>query len=326
MKTRFAVLAAVSVITAFGQAPGRPAFEVATIRPSGPLNPQSMRGGGGHFGVRVDSQRVDIGSTPLLTLICDAYRLRPYQVEGPDWLKNTLFDIQATIPKDVSQDKVPEMLQTLLEQRFGLKMHHESREQPVYALVVAKDGPKMTASDPDTTDVSLGPDGKPAQTMSVPTLQGAVTMTRSAKGILLEMPGKEIEGRVWARPDQKGSGPKMVVFDSSGLTMKSFAELLSVGVLDKPVVDMTNLKGGYDVSVELSEFEALGVIRTSLSFLPMGGPGGDGGEKGGMAVASDPSGSMLRSSISKLGLALDARRLPLDTLVVDHMEKMPTGN
>jgi uncharacterized protein (TIGR03435 family) len=45
-----------------------------------------------------------------------------------------------------------------------------------------------------------------------------------------------------------------------------------------------------------------------------------------MAVASDPSGSMLRSSISKLGLALDARRLPLDTLVVDHMEKMPTGN
>src|SRR6185312_1096370 len=105
--------------------------------------------------------------------------------------------------------------------------------------------------------------------MSVPTLQGAVTMTRSAKGILLEMPGKEIEGRVWARPERKGSGPSMVLFESSGLTMKSFAELLSVGVLDKPVVDMTNLKGGYDVSVELSEFEALGVIRTSVSFMSM---------------------------------------------------------
>jgi uncharacterized protein (TIGR03435 family) len=108
--------------------------------------------------------------------------------------------------------------------------------------------------------------------------------------------------------------------------MKSFAALLSVGVLDKPVVDQTNLKGGYDVAVELSEFEALGVIKTSLSFLPIGGSGGGGGDKNGMAVASDPSGSMLRSSIAKLGLALDARKLPIDVLVVDHMEKVPSGN
>jgi uncharacterized protein (TIGR03435 family) len=99
-----------------------------------------------------------------------------------------------------------------------------------------------------------------------------------------------------------------------------------VGVLDKPVVDMTNLKGNYDVAVDLSEFEAMGVIKTSLSFLPIGGPGGGGGDKNGMAVASDPSGSMLRSSITKLGLALDARKLPLDLLVVDHMEKTPTEN
>lgn len=325
MKSRMAVLAVVAV-TAFGQVPPRPAFEVATIRPSAPISGPAVRGGGGHFGIRVDAQRVDIGSTPLLTLICDAYGLRPYQVEAPAWLSNTLFDIQATIPKGVSQDKVPAMLQTLLEERFGLKTHRESKEQPVYALVVGKDGPKMMASEPDTTDVSTGADGKPAPTMSMPTLQGAVTVTRSARGILLEMPGKEIEGRVWAKPEKKGSGPSMVLFESSGLTMKSFAELLSVGVLDKPVVDMTGLKGGYDVAVELSEFEAMGVIRTSLSFLPIGGPGGGGSERGGVAVASDPSGSMLRSSIAKLGLALDARKLPLDLLVVDRMEKTPTGN
>jgi uncharacterized protein (TIGR03435 family) len=140
------------------------------------------------------------------------------------------------------------------------------------------------------------------------------------------MPGKEIEGRVWARPEKKGSGPSMVLFESSGLTMKSFADLLSIGVVDKPVIDKTNLQGGYDVTVELSEFEALGVIRTSLSFLPLLAPGGGGSDRGGMAVASDPSGSMLRSSIAKLGLALDARKLPLDLLVVDQVEKMPTGN
>jgi len=325
MKARLAVLSAVAAMTAFGQAPARTAFEVATIRPS-VVDPQALRGGG-HFGIRVDAHRVDIGTTPLLTLICDAYGLRPYQVSAPDWLKNTLFDIQATIPAGVSQDKLPEMLQVLLEQRFGLKMHHESKDQPVYALVVAKDGPKLTASEPDTTDVSTGADGKPAQTMSVPTLQGEVKMTRSPKGFLLEMPGKEIEGRVWAKPvPSNGSGSSRLRFESSGLTMKSFAALLSVGVLDKPVVDMTNLKGGYDVAVDLSEFEALGVIKTSLSFLPIGGPGGGGDAKGDMAVASDPSGSMLRSSITKLGLALDARKLPLDLLVVDHMEKSPTEN
>jgi uncharacterized protein (TIGR03435 family) len=326
MKTGIAVLGMVATM-AFAQAPERPAFEVATIRPSAELSGQSLRSGG-HFGIRVDAQRVDIGSTPLLTLICDAYRLRPYQVDGPEWLRNTLFDIQATIPKGVSQDRLPEMLQTLLEERFGLKAHHDSRAQAVYALVVGKDGPKMTESEPDTTDISTGPDGKPAPTMSVPTLQGEVKMTRSAKGFLLEMPGNEIEGKVWAKPmPRNGSGPSLVLMESSGLTMKSFAALLSVGVLDKPVVDMTNLKGGYDVAVELSEFEALGVIRTSLSFLPMGGPGGDGaGGRGGIAVPSDPSGSMLRSSIAKLGLALDARKSPLDLLVVDHMEKMPTAN
>ncbi|HXE63968.1 MAG TPA: TIGR03435 family protein [Bryobacteraceae bacterium] len=325
MKARLAVLAAVAAMTMFAQAPARPAFEVATIRPA-VIDPQTLRGGG-HFGIRVDAHRVDIGTTPLLTLICDAYGLRPDQVSAPDWLKNTLFDIQATIPNGVSQDKVPEMLQVLLDDRFGLKTHHESKDQPVYALVVGKDGPKMTASAPDTTDVSTGPDGKPAPTMSIPSLEGAVTLTRSPKGFLLEMPGKEIEGRLWAKPvPSNGSGPSRIRFESSGLTMKSFAALLSVGVLDKPVVDMTNLKGGYDVAVELSEFEALGVIKTSLSFLPIGGPGGGGDAKGGMAVASDPSGSMLRSSITKLGLALDARKLPRDLLVVDHMEKVPSGN
>jgi uncharacterized protein (TIGR03435 family) len=286
-----------------------------------------MKAGSGHFGIRVDAQRVDIGSIPLLTLICDAYRLRPYQVSGPDWLKNTLFDIQATLPKGASQDQLPDMLRSLLEERFGLKTHHESKDQAVYALVVAKDGMKMQESAPDTSEVPAA-DGKQVMSASFPTLQGEVKLTKSAQGIVLEMPGKEIVAKIRAMPVQaKGSEPRRMHLESSGLTMKAFAELLSVGVMDKPVVDMTNLKGGYEVAVDLSEFEAMGVVRTSLSFLPMGGDGGGGDGKGGAAgVASDPSGSALRASITKLGLALDARKLPVDLLVVDHMEKMPSEN
>lgn len=326
MKARIAVLGVVAAVTAFGQASARPVFEVATIRQS-ELNPQALRAGG-HFGIRVDAERVDIGMTPLRTLICDAYRLRPYQVSGPDWLRNALFDIHATIPKGATEDQLPEMLQSLLEERFGLKMHHESKDQSVYALVVAKDGPKMKQSEPDTSVIPPGPDGKEPPSMSIPTLQGEVKMTKGPQGIVLEMPGKEILAKVRAMPvDGKGSEPRRLHLESSGLTMKAFAELLSVGVLDKPVVDMTGLKGGYEVAVDLTEFEAMGVIRTSLSFLPIGGPGEGGGDKGGGAgVASDPSGSALRASITKLGLALDSRKLPLDLLVVDSISKTPTEN
>ncbi|HVW08450.1 MAG TPA: TIGR03435 family protein [Bryobacteraceae bacterium] len=327
MRAGIAVLGAVAAMSAFGQAPARPAFEVATIRPSGPI--ANIRPGAGHFGIRVDAQRVDIGTMPLLTLICDAYQLRPYQVSAPDWTRNTLFDIQATIPGGVSPDRLPEMLQSLLEERFGLKTHHESKDQSVYALVVGKDGPKMKESAPDTSEVPPLPNGTPAPSMSIPTLQGEVKMTKGPQGIVLEMPGKEIVAKVRAMPvDGKGSEPRRIHLESSGLTMKAFAELLSVGLFDRPVVDMTNLKGGYEVGVDLTEFEAMGVVRTSLSFLPIGGPGGDGGgDKGGaVAVASDPSGAALRPSITKLGLALEPRKLPLDLLVVDSVSKTPTEN
>lgn len=316
---RGALMAGIGAATVFAQT--RVSFEVATIRPSSPFSGI----GSGHIGVRVDVSRVDIGSTPLLTLICNAYGLRPYQVSGPDWLKNTLFDIQATIPAGVPQDRVPDMIRALLEDRFALKVHHASQDQSVYALVVAKDGPKMRVSAPDAGNDSPPPaDDKPAPNITVPTLQGAVKMTRDAQGIVLEMPGKEIRGKIHAAPVQaKGSEPKRLHLESSGMTMKSFAELLSVGVLDRPVVDTTGLTGGYEVAVDLSEFEAMGVLRTSLSFLPIGG---EGGGRGDMGAAPDPSGSALRASIAKLGLNLEAKKLPLDLLVVDSIEKTPTEN
>ena len=97
----------------FAQSPPAPlAFEVATIKPSAPLDQAAMRAGTAHIGTRIDASRVDIGTATLFRLLCTAYRLRPYQLTGPDWLKTTVFDIQAKIPVGVSSDKVPEMLQT----------------------------------------------------------------------------------------------------------------------------------------------------------------------------------------------------------------------
>ncbi len=310
------------------------AFEVATVKPSAPLDQAAMRNGTAHIGTRIDSSRVDIGTATLFRLICNAYRLRPYQLTGPDWLKTTVFDIQAKIPDGVSPDKVPEMLQTLLAERFGIKLHHESKEQPVYALVVGPGGPsgiKMKESAPEPPPPPGAP--KPME-IAAPTLQGDVKMTRSAAGISIEMPGGEIPGKIRVTPNQGTPGqPMRIHLESSGTTMKAFAEMLSVGVVDRPVVDKTELTGAYEVSVDLSEDDAMNVARAAVMNGPMGavmgGPGGgDGAGRGdnpGIRLA-DPSGSAIMKSIQSLGLKLDARKLPLDLVVIDHIEKAPSEN
>src|SRR5258707_62736 len=84
---------------AFGQTGHGPiAFEVATVKPSAPLDQAAMKAGTAHIGSRIDATHVDIGTATLFRLLCTAYRLRPYQLTGPEWLKTAVFDIQAKIP------------------------------------------------------------------------------------------------------------------------------------------------------------------------------------------------------------------------------------
>ena len=85
-------------------------------------------------------------------LIMEAYRVDSYQISrGPAWLASDRFDINAKAPGDrtLTADRKREMLRALLEDRFQLKVHRETREQPVYSLVVAKGGPKLKASSED---------------------------------------------------------------------------------------------------------------------------------------------------------------------------------
>jgi uncharacterized protein (TIGR03435 family) len=101
--------------------------------------------------------------------------------------------------------------------------------------------------------------------------------------------------------------------------------MLSVGVVDRPVVDLTGLNGSYEVAVDLGELDAMNVAMSTMSFLA--GAGGDGGAAtmpG--ANLADPAGSSIFSSIQNLGLKLEPRKLPLEMLVVDHIEKTPTAN
>jgi len=102
-----------------------------------------MRAGQMHVGVKVDGAIADFGGQSLMALISRAYRVDEFQVTGPNWMGSARFDIVAKLPEGASPGQVPEMLQTMLDVRFGLALHPEEKELPVYALIVGKDGLKL---------------------------------------------------------------------------------------------------------------------------------------------------------------------------------------
>ena len=100
-----------------------PVFEVASIKPSGPMNPQAMMQGKMRVGMKIDAARVDIGFLSLADLIRTAYEVKAHQVTGPDFLKSERFDISAKMPEGATKEQVPAMLRALLAERFGLTVH-----------------------------------------------------------------------------------------------------------------------------------------------------------------------------------------------------------
>jgi uncharacterized protein (TIGR03435 family) len=118
----------------------KPAFEVASIKP----NPD----GPGSFSADIaPSGRVTFRNFNVWNLIRLAYGLRDLQMSGgPPWIKNRGFDIQAqpaSSATPVPREQTLRMLQTLLEDRFDLKWHRESREAQAYGLTIARGGPKL---------------------------------------------------------------------------------------------------------------------------------------------------------------------------------------
>jgi uncharacterized protein (TIGR03435 family) len=115
-----------------------PAFDVASIK--------TNRSGAAGSSMRFSTGRVTMENVPLKKVILTAYGIpddRQYAAEGPDWLVTDHFDIQATFPPDTEAQVVRQMLQGLLAERFRLTLHRESRQLPMFALVVAKDGPRI---------------------------------------------------------------------------------------------------------------------------------------------------------------------------------------
>jgi uncharacterized protein (TIGR03435 family) len=126
--------------TAFGQAtPAGPAFEVASVKPAAPV-----AGAGTWKQISSsDPSQVAYNNATLRSLLMRAYKVRDYQISGPDWLTDQRYDVAAKLPDNAPTGQAPLMLQVLLAERFKLTLHHEQKEMPAYALAVAKGGLKL---------------------------------------------------------------------------------------------------------------------------------------------------------------------------------------
>ena len=277
----FGLLLAVSA--AFGQtAPKVLTFDVATVRASAPLDMAKMAaemqaGRMPKMGPNVDAARAEYTYMSLKDLIALAYKMKAYQVSGPDWLATQRFDIEAKMPVGASGDDAPAMLQALLQERFKLAVHRDTQEHPVLALVVGKGGPKMKESSATPAAIDETAPLKPGE-MKMDTANGPARVSRSADGTATINMGAK--GIITQRLDMQTQTLRM---ESSMVTMAGFADMLTQvmqmgGGGGRQVVDMTGLKGNYQVAVEISLADILAIARAQGMNIP--GPGAGGGAGG----------------------------------------------
>jgi len=314
----------VAAIAVFGQ---QPAFEVASIRSAAQITPDMITSGKLHVGVKIDAGRVDIGYLSLRELIPMAYEVKAFQLVGPDWLSAQRFDIMAKMPDGATKEQVPAMLQALLEERFKLVAHRETRERPVYSLEVGKSGSKLKEAPAETAP----PKSDEKADMVIGAGDQQLRINRA--------PGQNGSPQISVSSPQTGA--TKVTMRSAGqmhmemerVTMANFAQMLTP-MLDRPVVDHTELKGAFTIALDLAMQDVLQMARASgaaagLGALPAGGPAGFAGPSGLGAAgvgASDPSGGSIFMSVQQLGLKLDKQKAPIETVVVESVEKNPTDN
>jgi len=311
------------------QTPAAPlSFEVATIKPAPPLDMTKIASGQmPHIGLNIDGSQVDIGWLTLQQLVCYAYTIKPHQLEAPDWTKEQHWDILAKMPAGAKKDQVPEMVQALLAERFKLTIRKASAEQSVYALTVAKSGLKLKEADPDPAPAPAAADGEKPE--EKPLAKGEMVMGKGENQTRIQAaPG----GRGATVSNAKFGQMKMsmgengsMIMEFSKLKMSDFADMLT-GMVGKPVVDETGLKGSYKVPIEMTMADMMRVAKASGMMGAMGGPAPAAPTNANPAdAASDPTPSMF-AAVQKLGLKLDSKKGPVDTIVVVHLEKTPTEN
>lgn len=263
-------------------------FEVASIR--------SVQIGGSEIsvGLRTQGDQVRIGAYTFREYVAIAYRVRPYQVTGPDWITEDRFDLQAKLPAGGTTDQVPQMLQRLLDDRFGLKTHRDKREMAVHALVRGSSTLRLKENPfPEGTPSAGAPPN--------------VAVSGTAAGVV----GNYGNGTTYAFSSNGR-------FEATRMTMALLAGTLE-RFGDRPVVNMTDLPGAYDFAFDVGQqnYQPI-MIRSAVN----------------AGVAMPPqaltfmesAGNPLIDGVEQIGLKLEPRRAPIDVIVVDEARRIPIEN
>jgi uncharacterized protein (TIGR03435 family) len=235
-------------------------------------------------------------------------------IGGPSWMDSDVYDIQATAETNgetIPQDRMQLMLQSLLEDRFQLKAHLETRELPIYNLVVGKDGPKIKLSEDQTPIFPPAPRGGTEPAPERGGLRGQPAA--GPRGFPFDARGPLPRGAVSFMPSPSG-----VTLTASGMPIAMFINVVA-GQLGRPVMDKTDLKGLFDFKLTYSP-EGLG---SPFGGGPFGGAlaGGPGIAAGPQATpASDPAPSLF-TAIQELGLRLESTKGAVDVLVIESVQK-----
>jgi uncharacterized protein (TIGR03435 family) len=290
-----AILLAAAAYGLFAQSGPAPAFQVASVKRNAanwsepthhPMGVSARPGG-----------RLTAANASVMLLIQFAYA--PHDsphwlplpasqiVGGPAWISTPGYDIEAKAEPGTDRKHLWLMLQTLLADRFQLKLHRETRQLPVYELTAAKSGPRL-------------PPAKPADCVAQPSEGPPRT------------PGKVDCGYV-SGPFQ-GYGKGLQIEGRKVQVADLIRELSSV--LGRPVLDRTGFTGDFDLHLTFTPSDAL------LGFPGFGGPGDPGGAR----LPSDPNLPDVFAALEEqLGLKLVQGKGPVDVLVVDRVER-PTAN
>ncbi len=281
------------------QTPAAPAFEVASVKPSNPnpdpANPLSTMA----LMLPQPGGRLKATNIPLRMLLMAAYELKQdtQLAGGPPALLAAKYDITAQVAgaPTLVMKELPRMLRSLLAERFKLKAHTESRELPMYDLVLAR------------SDGRLGPDLKPSQSdCSKPEEVLNEQAAALAKGDVASFVGKPRPCSVATDPS---GGPLNLLLRGDGQEMKSLVEVLSQ-FTGRTVRDKTGLTGRYDFALKLDLQMMLALAQKLGASVPA-------------AAANLPQsdGSSLMTTLNEqLGLKLESTRGALDVLIVDSVE------
>jgi uncharacterized protein (TIGR03435 family) len=277
-------------------------FEVASVRPAGLKAPYSgiaaagdVRGGPGTS----DPTRMTFTWVLVRKLLMNAFSLPLDQISGSDWVmgQDARFDISAIVPAGATKEQANEMLLNLLKERFHLTYHSEKKNFDLYALNVAKGGPKLRAAAPAAGPL---PDAPRPGTI--------VTPAPVDRDGFPQLPA--------GRPGFQGkteNGVNRWTFRME--TPQQLLSALQFALSPSRTVDKTGLTGTYDFTLEFSSAGLPGPMGRGFGVTPAGEAG-----------QPDAAPDLFTALEKQLGLKLEKSKTQLDVIVIDHMDKVPTEN